>query len=164
MIPVTNSMLQYPSWEAEIKFFLHHRRYITMLTEASTWTVVTVNPIHFFELFPHVLSHLLRLTVYLPSGISYAFYLSNGYYISTYFNPQITFWVQIMMLLSMQLSLASYPRVTEGTLLRGKADHSPPASAKVKNTWIYTSTTPCIRVEHSINYAWGQLYPTCPSS
>jgi hypothetical protein len=42
--------------------------------------------------------------------------------------------------------LASYPRGTGGSFPGGKAagheaGHSPPPSAEVKNTWIYTSTT-----------------------
>jgi hypothetical protein len=32
----------------------------------------------------------------------------------------------------------------EGSFLGGKADHSPPLSAEVKNTWRYTSTPPNI--------------------
>jgi hypothetical protein len=42
-------------------------------------------------------------------------------------------------------NVTSYPMGTGGTFPRGKeagalADHSPPTSAKVRNTWIYTST------------------------
>jgi hypothetical protein len=42
---------------------------------------------------------------------------------------------------------ASYPMHTEGSFPRGKvlerqADHSPPTSAEVRKTWIYTPTLP----------------------
>jgi hypothetical protein len=37
---------------------------------------------------------------------------------------------------------ASYPMGAAGSFPGGKADHSPPTSAEVKNTWIYTSTPP----------------------
>jgi hypothetical protein len=43
---------------------------------------------------------------------------------------------------------ASYPMVTGGSFSGGKAvseaDHSPPTSAEVKKTWLYTSTPPNI--------------------
>jgi hypothetical protein len=39
---------------------------------------------------------------------------------------------------------ASYPVGTRGCFLVGKVVHSPPASAEVKNTWIYTSTPPYV--------------------
>jgi hypothetical protein len=37
---------------------------------------------------------------------------------------------------------ASYPMGTRGSFAGGEADHLPPTCAKVKNTWIYTSTPP----------------------
>jgi hypothetical protein len=39
---------------------------------------------------------------------------------------------------------ASYPMGTGGSFLRGKADHSPPTSAEIKKTWVYTSTHPYV--------------------
>jgi hypothetical protein len=56
--------------------------------------------------------------------------------------------------------LASYSMGTVGLFPWGsEADHSPPSSAKVKNTWSYTSTPPhvlmawCL-IKHSDNFAF----------
>jgi len=40
------------------------------------------------------------------------------------------------------MTTASYPMGTRGSFPGGKADHSPPSSAEVKNAWSYTSTNP----------------------
>jgi hypothetical protein len=50
---------------------------------------------------------------------------------------------------------ASYP-MGAGTFSRGvkrqgrEADHSPPSSAEVKKTWIYTSTPPYVYMVHGV--------------
>jgi hypothetical protein len=48
-----------------------------------------------------------------------------------------------------------------------EADHSPPSSAEVKKTWIYTSTPPYAFMSQClISYAQGQLYLciVCPTT
>jgi hypothetical protein len=41
---------------------------------------------------------------------------------------------------------ASYPMCTGVSFRGGKADHSPPSSAAVKNAWSYISTPLCLHV------------------
>jgi hypothetical protein len=47
------------------------------------------------------------------------------------------------------------PRVKRPGL---EADHSPPTSVEVKNTWLYTSTPPYVfMAQYLISYAQGQV-------
>jgi hypothetical protein len=49
----------------------------------------------------------------------------------------------------------SYPMGTRDTFSGGKAHHSPPCSAEIKNTWIYISTPPHIFMAYSL-MDWAQ--------
>jgi hypothetical protein len=64
---------------------------------------------------------------------------------------------------------ASYPKGTGGSFPGGKAagpeaDSSPPTSAEVKKTWVYTSTPPYVFMYHILlggNYAGFQILLGC---
>jgi hypothetical protein len=58
---------------------------------------------------------------------------------------------------------APYPMGTMGSFPRGKADHSLPSSAQVKNAWSYTSTTPIRLRGVVLSGAQGQYHTAyCP--